>query len=290
VLRIRKTGQPAARRATGFTLIELLVVIAIIAILAAILFPVFGRARENARRTSCSSNLKQISLAIMQYAQDNDEFFPRCYIMYKTAHPEFNTTPPGGWWYDGSSWGARIIFGVQQLYPYHKSTQLMSCPSGAKGKHVDPDAVGDFQQSPFIGHYGGNQHLMPGCDAGPSGENCRSKPTVNQARIQNAAEIYLFGDSGNNEFDATFLANPGGYGYYLPGLEEAMGASGGSGSYNCNNLALGAVAPGSDATWLLNDCRRGRHFGGSNIVFADGHVKWLHAKTILRNGNAAFGP
>ena len=67
-----------ARR--GFTLIELLVVIAIIAILAAILFPVFARARENARRTSCVSNVKQFSLALMQYTQDYDERYPRSYF------------------------------------------------------------------------------------------------------------------------------------------------------------------------------------------------------------------
>jgi prepilin-type N-terminal cleavage/methylation domain-containing protein len=60
----------------GFTLIELLVVVAIIAVLAAILFPVFAQARERARRTSCLSNCRQIGLAFMQYAQDNDEYFP----------------------------------------------------------------------------------------------------------------------------------------------------------------------------------------------------------------------
>lgn len=62
----------------GFTLIELLVVIAIIAILAAILFPVFARARENARRSSCMSNMKQIGLGLMQYTQDYDEKLPTC--------------------------------------------------------------------------------------------------------------------------------------------------------------------------------------------------------------------
>ncbi len=68
-----KRSTPLTRRKSGFTLIELLVVIAIIFILAAILFPVFARARENARRALCQSNLKQIGLASIQYAQDYDE-------------------------------------------------------------------------------------------------------------------------------------------------------------------------------------------------------------------------
>ena len=97
-------SRPAKKGA--FTLIELLVVIAIIAILAAILFPVFARARENARRSSCQSNLKQIGLGILQYAQDYDEKLP-----------------------------SRVNFGTQQqnwrevIQPYIKSTQLFSCPS-----------------------------------------------------------------------------------------------------------------------------------------------------------------
>ena len=72
----RSCSESAIKR--GFTLIELLVVIAIIAILAAILFPVFARARENARRASCASNLKQIGLGLMQYVQDYDEGHPFC--------------------------------------------------------------------------------------------------------------------------------------------------------------------------------------------------------------------
>lgn len=74
----------------GFTLIELLVVIAIIAILAAILFPVFARARENARRASCQSNLKQIGLGILQYAQDYDERYPGGGAFYQVS---LNGTP-----------------------------------------------------------------------------------------------------------------------------------------------------------------------------------------------------
>ncbi|RYX80180.1 DUF1559 domain-containing protein [bacterium] len=97
----------------GFTLIELLVVIAIIAILAAILFPVFARARENARRASCQSNLKQIGLGIMQYTQDYDELFPLAMANNVLV-------------------GTTITNGVPWHYliqPYVKSTQLFACPS-----------------------------------------------------------------------------------------------------------------------------------------------------------------
>lgn len=97
----------------GFTLIELLVVIAIIAILAAILFPVFARARENARRASCQSNLKQIGLGIMQYTQDYDEQMPARIVV---------TTPSMIW--------------KDLIQPYVKSTQLFACPSNPIAKEA----------------------------------------------------------------------------------------------------------------------------------------------------------
>ena len=102
----------------AFTLIELLVVIAIIAILAAILFPVFARARENARRSSCQSNLKQIGLGIIQYTQDYDEKFPIRGVMTGT----------------GAVW--------TNVQPYLKSLQIYQCPSEPTAPSSDVQADG----------------------------------------------------------------------------------------------------------------------------------------------------
>lgn len=110
----------------GFTLIELLVVIAIIAILAAILFPAFARARENARRASCQSNLKQIGLGIMQYSQDYDETMP----LYNLEGP-----PSTGW--------------SEGIQPYIKSLQLLQCPSETAGPNANPAA--DNVTAPYTG-------------------------------------------------------------------------------------------------------------------------------------------
>jgi prepilin-type N-terminal cleavage/methylation domain-containing protein/prepilin-type processing-associated H-X9-DG protein len=95
----------------GFTLIELLVVIAVIAILAAILFPVFAQAREKARQTSCLSNVKQMATAMMMYTQDNDEVFP----------PVLGINPTDVWIYE-ASW-------MKRLEPYSKNLPLFTCPS-----------------------------------------------------------------------------------------------------------------------------------------------------------------
>lgn len=94
-------------KAGAFTLIELLVVIAIISLLAAILFPVFGRARENARRSTCLSNLRQVMLGILQYTQDYDEIYPPRFV----------------------SVGGKTVIWTQLYEPYVKSAQLFQCPS-----------------------------------------------------------------------------------------------------------------------------------------------------------------
>ena len=104
------------KRQNAFTLIELLVVIAIIALLAAILFPVFARVRENARRSSCQSNLKQLGLGILQYTQDYDETYPPAEVS-----PGAGLTEP--------TWDTVI-------QPYTKSSQILICPSDSISQRV----------------------------------------------------------------------------------------------------------------------------------------------------------
>jgi prepilin-type N-terminal cleavage/methylation domain-containing protein/prepilin-type processing-associated H-X9-DG protein len=143
-------------RRVGFTLIELLVVIAIIAILAAILFPVFARAREKARQTSCLSNLKQVGLAVMMYTQDWDERY------------RFGWAQP--------SWSSFI----RDYDPYIKNRQLWLCPSqsgdtacpcGYPGGLNDPQYVqGNYCFNPYTteGWYGNMQGRKIGAVASPA--------------------------------------------------------------------------------------------------------------------------
>jgi prepilin-type N-terminal cleavage/methylation domain-containing protein/prepilin-type processing-associated H-X9-DG protein len=131
---------------SGFTLIELLVVIAIIAILAAILFPVFSRARENARKASCQSNLKQLGLGFAQYLQDYDGGYPGAgqYQKWNSGHwvKGPNSTDNNG----GGATLAEVVGGTQAptgrqadieggaLFPYTKSAQIYICPSNSDGQ------------------------------------------------------------------------------------------------------------------------------------------------------------
>jgi len=153
----------------GFTLIELLVVIAIIAILAAILFPVFARAREKARQTSCMSNVKQITLGFMQYVQDYDEKFPY-----------FETNPARGvpWWVC--------------IQPYLKNEQIYQCPNWATSTVTT--YWGYYYPYP---RYGMNHYIM-----------YNSNSAGAMAMIKRPAEIVLTGDCCHGMGDAWRFAWP----------------------------------------------------------------------------------
>jgi len=133
----------------GFTLIELLVVIAIIAILAAILFPVFARAREKARQSSCQSNLKQLALAMLMYAQDYDERMPMRWVER----------------------GSDDIYIPDLIYPYVKNAQLFECPSIAGSASL---YLGDATRSSKPLSYGwlGGSPSHPGNPCSICGRSC----------------------------------------------------------------------------------------------------------------------
>jgi len=224
-------------RKKGFTLIELLVVIAIIGILAAILFPVFARARENARKAACMSNLKQIGLGMMMYIQDFDETFP---VAWQSWVPTDRM-----YWY-------------QIIDPYIKNQQVFVCPTA--GQIVDSD--GNVQYS---GGYGYNI-------AGTA----KSTATGNGFGYRNQGNWWTPSGTGPVKLSAVDepantiqITDPASFGYTSNGLF----AVGYSTSQYIPVLHGGRVGPfaGGESTAVPPLT------GGGNYLFADGHVKFLNA-------------
>jgi prepilin-type N-terminal cleavage/methylation domain-containing protein len=198
----------------GFTLIELLVVIAIISILAAILFPVFARARENARRASCLSNLKQIGLGWMMYTQDYDELTP----IY-------------------NSW-------TKNLQPYVKSGQLFVCPSAISTSPVGTNGCDPTSHNTNLndwGSYGMNGQFISGASL---------------ASFVNVSKTVALAESSGKTYVRYMYAT-----HYW------------NSNYNsqCGDGTTSYTAKDGWATW---------HFGGNDILFTDGHAKWMKMEQI----------
>lgn len=242
----------------GFTLIELLVVIAIIAILAAILFPVFAQAREKARQITCVSNLKQIGLGVLQYNQDYDECFPM--VDYISNGTELR-------WY-------------QAVGPYIKNgnTYANGYYNGSGGIWTCPDL-----SVPQPGNYGANWLLMTsgaGVGAGPTG-NGWPPPTL--AVLQTPADTVLVAEKGLNvgntselqfqPWEGMWTANGGGTPANNYAYSDHIDLNGTTG--NCD-LTPDMSTYGAGPQWNTCDMMpRYRHAGNSssNFLFSDGHVK-----------------
>lgn len=175
---------------SGFTLIELLVVIAIIALLAAILFPVFGRARENARRSSCQSNLKQTALAFMQYTQDYDERLPS---VGKSAVANLGAE---GW--------------VLTMEPYLKSVQLLQCPAEQRKPNY---ATSPYNSSSYYTDYYYNSNLSFFATGAKEADGTTNKVTgIHLSRLKAPASTVLLGDG------VGYMVNYGGRVELLDGI------------------------------------------------------------------------
>ena len=251
--------ETSTSRKQGFTLIELLVVIAIIAILAAILFPVFQKVRENARRTSCLSNLKQVGLAVTQYYQDYDEKGPNGWDPYGRC---------SGW-----AW---------EVYPYIKSTGAFACPddtNGGKG----------------VSSYGMNANLA----SRQNGSNVKGSAiglAISQfASPANTVLLFEVQSAANSPYDVS-LNDPNNPLADNSNGNNGQSASGygvgndydpsGAGTQSVANAASYGLkyATGYLGGWsshsALFAAALGRHTDGANYLMADQHAKFFRPGSI----------
>ena len=184
----------------GFTLIELLVVIAIIAILAAILFPVFAKAREKARQTSCLSNLKQLANGMLMYAQDYDEHFPA--LTYTDCFPTANV------WSGMYPWPITIM-------PYVKNWQIGVCASDSQCGCMSKAGGNDFDPF-FVARFG----AAPASSAAAAaqwpwsyGSNYSLTTAFTLAQINRPAQCILLCDFGQGQHSYSVYYANFGYGY-----------------------------------------------------------------------------
>ena len=244
------------KRPKAFTLIELLVVIAIVAILASVLFPVFSQAREKARQTTCLSGARQLGSALAMYTADYDERFP--HGLGVAANKRL---------WAGEGWAGEVI-------PYVKSRKLFACPDDAGSGAVS---------------YGYNINLVAIPDGEEDEEHLSPPPGISVAELESPSKtVSLFEVSGvEANLDAPREGADGGtpgkhYSASSNGLDNRLYAQRDWSTRTENQYAtgyLGGRLP-HDPRATQFSITQGRHHGGANYAFADGHTRWLRGERV----------
>jgi len=257
--------RPGKASRAGFTLIELLVVIAIIAILAAILFPVFAQARDKARQTACLSNTKQIGLSFMQYIQDYDETFPPSRVNQGSGSPTGATF---------ACTGNALLPWNKLVAPYMKNEDILKCPADYTASANGPDGK-PYKKRSYVALAGPtNGAMMSGCEylSGIMGPGWGAT----QAAIQtpaNLAVIYERFENGSH-IETPFFVHANGGGTDING----------DWCYKADPKV--AVYPRKRRWFSATPNNEPPHAGGANINFADGHAKWYKYDQTKDKGNA----